>query len=74
MPFNISRPVPGSDAPAMTFPVYPLPSGMVLMPVSCSAQTILAPNQIKSNSTLLRIIVYNNISKIVIKNTCNIYA
>ena len=31
-------------------------------------------NQIKSNSTLLRIIVYNNISKIVIKNTCNIYA
>ena len=28
------------------------------------------PIQIKSNSTLLRIIVYNNISKIVIKNTC----
>ena len=27
-------------------------------------------NQIKSNSTLLRIIVYNNISKILIKNTC----
>ena len=41
--FNLSRPFPGSDAPAMSFPVYPLPSGMVLMPVSCTLQTILAP-------------------------------
>ena len=41
--FNFSRAVPGSDAPDMSFPVYPLPSGMVLMPVSCSSQTILAP-------------------------------
>ena len=40
---SISRPVLGSDVPAMSFPVYPLPSGMVLMPVSCSPQTILAP-------------------------------
>ena len=34
---------------------------------------ITKSNQIKSNSTLLRIIAYNNISKIVIKNACNIY-
>ena len=27
----------------MSFPVYPLPSKMVLMPVSCSSQRILAP-------------------------------
>ena len=39
--FNVSRAVPGSDAPALSFPVYPLPSGM-LMPVSRSSQTILA--------------------------------
>ena len=41
--FNLSREVPESDAPVMSFPVYPLPSGMVLMPVSCSSQTMLAP-------------------------------
>ena len=41
--FNIRRAVPGSDASVMSFPIYPLPSGMVLMPVSCSSQTILAP-------------------------------
>ena len=41
--FNLSRAVPGSDAPVISFPVYPLPSGMVLMPVSCSSQTISAP-------------------------------
>ena len=41
---NLSRAVPGSDAPAMSLPVYHLPSGMMLMPVSCSAQTILAPD------------------------------
>ena len=39
---NLSRSVPGSDALAMTFPIYPLPPGMALMPVSQSAQTILA--------------------------------
>ena len=33
----------GSDAPAMSVPVIPLPSGMMLMPVSCSAQTVLPP-------------------------------
>ena len=27
----------------MSFPVYPLPPGMVLMPVSCSSQAMLAP-------------------------------
>ena len=42
--FNLSQAVTGSDAPVvMSFPVYPLPSGMVLMPVSCSSQTISAP-------------------------------
>ena len=41
--FDISRPVLGSDAPAMSVPVVPLPSGMMLMPVSRSAQTVLAP-------------------------------
>ena len=39
--FNLNRSVPGSDAPAMTFLIYPLPPGMALMPVSRSAQTIL---------------------------------
>ena len=42
MTFNLSQSVPGSDAPAMTFPIDPLPPGMALMPVSRSAQTILA--------------------------------
>ena len=40
---NLSRPVLGSDAPVMSFPVYPLPSVMVLMPVSCSSEMTLAP-------------------------------
>ena len=40
---DISRPVSASDAPAMSGPVIPLPSRMMLMPVSCSAQTVLAP-------------------------------
>ena len=40
--FNLSWSGPGSDAPAMTFPIYPLPPGMALMPVSPSAQMILA--------------------------------
>ena len=43
MAFNLSRSVPGSDTPAMTFLIDPLPPGMALMPVSRSAQTILAP-------------------------------
>ena len=37
MAFTISGPIPGYDAPAMTFSVYPLPSGIAL-----SAQTVLA--------------------------------
>ena len=41
MAFNLSRSVPGSDAPAIAFPIYPLPPGMALMPVSRSAQMIL---------------------------------
>ena len=40
--FTLSGQIPGSDAPAMTFPVYPLPSGLALLSVSCSAQTVLA--------------------------------
>ena len=35
--FTLSGPIPGSDAPAITFPVYPLPSGIALLPVSRSA-------------------------------------
>ena len=30
--FTVSGPIPGSDAPPMTFPVYPLPSGLALLP------------------------------------------
>ena len=41
--FKLSRAVQGLDDPVMSFPVYPLPFGMVLMPVSCSSQTMLAP-------------------------------
>ena len=40
--FTLSGPIPGSDSPAMTFPVDPLPSGIALLPVSRSAQTVLA--------------------------------
>ena len=40
--FTLSGHNPGSDAPAMTFPVYPLPSGLAVLPVSRSAQTVLA--------------------------------
>ena len=40
--FTLSGPILGLDAPAMTFPVYPLPSGLALLPVSRSAQTVLA--------------------------------
>ena len=43
----------------MSFPVYPLPSGMVLMPVSCSSQTILAlgvpSQQGQCSSAMLRL-------------------
>ena len=43
MAFTFSGQNPGSDAPAMTFPVYPLPSGLAVLPVSSrSAQTVLA--------------------------------
>ena len=40
--YTLNGPIPDSDAPAMTFPVYPLPSGLALLPVSRSAQTVLA--------------------------------
>ena len=40
--FALSGPIPGLHAPAITFPVYPLPSGLALLPVSRSAQTVLA--------------------------------
>ena len=40
--FTLSDPIPGSDAPPMTFPVYPLPSGIALLPGQSSVQTILA--------------------------------
>ena len=42
MAFNLSGPIPGSDAPPMTFPVYPLPSGLALLSGKSSVQTILA--------------------------------
>ena len=32
--FTLSGPIPGSDAPPMTFPVYPLPSGLHFCPGS----------------------------------------
>ena len=38
--FDISSSIPGSETPGMS---VPLPPGMMLMPVSCSAQTVLAP-------------------------------
>ena len=40
--FTLSGPIPGSDALPMTFPVYHLPSGLALLPVPPSAQTVLA--------------------------------
>ena len=40
--FTLSEPIPGWDAPSMTFPVYPLPSGLALLPGQSSVQTILA--------------------------------
>ena len=42
MAFDISVSVPRLDAPAMSVPVVPLPTDMLLM-LSCSAQTVLAP-------------------------------
>ena len=36
--FTLSDPIPSSDAPPMTFPVFPLPSGLAYS----SVQTILA--------------------------------
>ena len=42
MAFALSDPIPGSDAPPMTFPVYPLDSGLALLPGQSSVQTILA--------------------------------
>ena len=39
---TLSEPIPGSDALAMTFPVYPLPSGLALLLGKSSVQTILA--------------------------------
>ena len=42
MAFTLSDPVPGSDAPPMTFPVYPFPSGLALLLGQSSVQTILA--------------------------------
>ena len=42
MAFTLSGPIPGSDALAITFPVYPLPSGIALLPVSQSALMVLA--------------------------------
>ena len=41
--FDISSSIPESEAPGMSFLLVPLPSGMMLMPVSCSAQKVLAP-------------------------------
>ena len=35
--FTGSGPIPGSDDPPMTFPVYPLHSGLALMPGQSSA-------------------------------------
>ena len=40
--FTLSGPIPGLDAPPMTFPVYPLPSGLALLSGQSSVQTILA--------------------------------
>ena len=40
--FTLSGPIPGLDAPPMTFPVYPLPSGLALLPGQSSVQMILA--------------------------------
>ena len=39
---TLSGLIPGSDAPPLTFPIYPLPSGLALLPVPPSAQTVLA--------------------------------
>ena len=40
--FTLSGPIPGSDAPPMIFPVYPLPSGLTLLSWQSSVQTVLA--------------------------------
>ena len=40
--FTLSEPIPGSDAPPMTFPIYRFPSGLALLPGQSSVQTILA--------------------------------
>ena len=39
--FALSAPVPGSDNPPMTFPVYTLPSGLALLPGQSSVQTVM---------------------------------
>ena len=39
--FTLSGPLPGSDALPMTFPVYPLPSGLALLPGPSSVQMVL---------------------------------
>ena len=41
--FDISSSIPESEAPGMSFLLVPLPSGMMLMLVSSSAQTVLSP-------------------------------
>ena len=40
--FALSAPVPGSDTPPMTYPVYMLPSGLALLPGQSSVQTVMA--------------------------------
>ena len=40
--FTLSGTIPGSDALPMTFPIYPLPSELALLPGQSSDQTILA--------------------------------
>ena len=40
--FTLCDPIPGSDAPPMTFTVYPLPSGLALLSGQSSVRTILA--------------------------------
>ena len=39
--FALSAPVPGSDVPPMTLPVYTMPSGLALLPGQSSVQTVL---------------------------------
>ena len=43
--YNLSLVDPGSDVSLLAFPIYPLPAGMVLMPMPHSDQSSTSPDR-----------------------------